>query len=109
MGNDSDLDVILKQMAAEHRPQLPSPGLIWFRAQLARKARQKERIELPLVVMRVLTALIGAVLLLAFVAANWAEIQDAIHQSGLLSPLLFLTITASLVSGTILLWSPGKG
>ena len=95
MGNDSDLDVILKQMATEHRPRLPSPGLIWF--------------ELPLVVMRVLTAIISAVLLLAFVAANWVEIQDAMHQSGLLSPLLFLTITASLVSGTILLWSPGKG
>ena len=109
MGNDSDLDVILKQMATEHRPRLPSPGLIWFRAQLVRKARQKERIELPLVVMRVLTALIGALLLLVFVAANWVEIRDAIHQSGLLSPLLFLTITASLLSATILLWSPGKG
>ncbi len=82
MRNDSELDDILKQMATEHRPQLPSPGFIWFRAQLARKVRQKERIELPLVVMRVLTILIGAVLLLAFVTANWAEIHDAIHHSG---------------------------
>ncbi len=107
--NDSDLDAILKQMATEHRPQLPSPGLIWFRAQLVRKTQRKERIERPLVVMRVLTALIGAVLLLAFVAANWVEIQDVInHQSGLLFPLLFLTVTASLASGAILLWSPGK-
>jgi hypothetical protein len=34
--NDSDLDAILKQMATEHRPQLPSPGLIWFRTQIAK-------------------------------------------------------------------------
>ena len=107
--NDSDLDAILKQMATENRPQLPSPGLIWFRAQIARKAWQKERIERPLVVMRVLTALIGAVLLLAFVVAKWVAIQDALnHHSRRHLALLFLTITASLASGAILLWSPGK-
>ena len=45
--NDSELDAILKQMATGHWPQLPSPGLIWFRAQIVRKARQRERIERP--------------------------------------------------------------
>ena len=109
MRNDSDLDALLKQMAAEHRPQLPSPGLIWFRAQLLRKARQKERIERPLVVMRLLILIACVVLLPVLVAANWGQMRDAMnHQSSFLLPSLLLTLTASLASGAILLWSPGK-
>jgi hypothetical protein len=107
--NDSDLDAILKQMATKHRPQLPSPGLIWFRAQIVRKAWQKERIECPLVVMRRLAGLTGAVILLLLVAGNWGQMQDAIdHRRWFLLPLILLTLTASLASGAILLWSPAK-
>jgi hypothetical protein len=107
--NGSDLAAILKQMATKHRPQLPSPGLIWFRAQIVRKAWQKERIERPLVVMRGLAGLTGAVILLLLVAGNWGQMQDAIdHRRWFLLPLLLLTLTASLASGAILLWSPAK-
>ena len=107
--NDSDLDAILKQMATEHRLQLPSPGLIWFRAQIVRKAWQKERIERPLVVMRGLVGLNSAVILLLLVAGNWGQMQDAMdHRSWFLLPLLLLILTASLASGAILLWSPAK-
>ena len=107
--NESDLDAILKKMAAEHRPPLPGPGLVWFRAQLLRKAQQKERIERPLVFMRFLAALAAGAILLAFVAANWGEFQDAMnHASRLLLPLLLLTLGASLASGAILLWYPAK-
>lgn len=107
--NDSDLDAILKQMAAEQRPQLPSPSLIWFRAQLVRKARQKERIERPLVVMRGLAGLVGAVIFLLLVARNWGQMQDAMdHRNSFLLPLLLLTVTVSLASGAMLLWSPAK-
>lgn len=107
--NDSDLDAILKQMATEHRPQLPSPGLIWFRAQIVRKARQKERIERPLVVMRGLAGLAGGVMLLLLVASNWGQMQDAMDRGRwFLLPLLLLTVTASLASGAILFWSPAK-
>ena len=109
MRNDSELDALLKQMGVEHRPQLPSPGLIWFRAQLLRKARQKERIERPLTVMRLLAALTGAVVLLALVTANWGQLREATnHQSWFLLPLLLLSAAASLASGAILLWSPAK-
>ncbi len=107
--NDSDLDAILKQMATEHQPQLPSPGLIWFRAQIVRKAWQKERIERPLVMMRGFAGLIGAAILLLLVIDNWGQMQDAMdHRSWFLLPLLLLTLTASLASGAILLWSPAK-
>jgi hypothetical protein len=93
---------------SEHRPQLASPGLIWFRAQIVRKAWQKERIERPLVVMRGLAGLTGAVILLLLVAGK-GQMQDAMdHRSWFLLPLLLLTITASLASGAILLWSTAK-
>ena len=112
MRNDSDLDAILKQMATEHRPQLPSPALIWFRAQIVRRARQKERIERPLVVMRGLAGLAGGVILLLLVASNWGQMQDEMDHRRwfLLSFLLLtvLTVTASLASGVILLWSRAK-
>jgi len=109
MRNDSDLDAILKQMAAEHRPQLPSPGLIWFRAQLLRKAQQKERIERPMVVMRGLAGLTCAVIFLLVAASSWEKMQDGMGQQGwLLLPLVLLTFGASLASGVILLWSPAK-
>ena len=107
--SDSDLDAILKQMATEHRPQVPSPGLIWFRAQIVRRARQKERIERPLVVMRGLVGLAGGVILLLLVASNWGQMQDAMnHGSWFLLLLLLLTVTVSLASGAMLLWSPAK-
>lgn len=107
--NDSDLEAILKQIATEHRPQLPSPGLIWFRAQLVHKARQKEHIERPLMVMRGLAGFVGAVILLLLVANNWGQMQDAMsHRSWFLLLFFVLTLAASLASGAILLRSPVK-
>jgi len=107
--NDSELDAILKQMATGHWPQLPSPGLIWFRAQIVRKARQRQRIERPLVVMRCLAWLTCAVILLVFVAGNWRQVQDVMdHRSWFVMPLLLLTRAVSLASGVILLRSPAK-
>lgn len=107
--NDSDLDIILKQMATERRPQLPNPGLIWFRAEIVRKARQKEQIERPLVVMRELTGFAGAVILLSLVTPKWGQIQDSTnHRGWLLLLLLFLTGAVLLASGALLLSCPAK-
>ena len=106
--NDSDLDIILKQMATEHRPQLPNPGLIWFRAEIVRKARQKEQIERPLVVMRELIGFAGAVLL-SLVTPNWGQMQDSTNHLGwCLFLLLFLTGAVLLASGALLLSCPAK-
>jgi hypothetical protein len=90
-----EFDVILKQMAQEHRPELPSPGLIWFRAQVARKLRQKEKIERPVVIMCGLVGLACAMFLINFVAGNWGSIQDVLNQEGwFLLPVVLATITA---------------
>lgn len=54
--NENQLDALLKEIGAEatktSESQLPSAGQIWFRAQIVRKMRQRERIERPLLVMR---------------------------------------------------------
>jgi len=93
--DDLALDNALKNLAEGHRPELPSPGLIWFRAQVVRRFRHKKRIEQPVVVMCGLVALASVMFLVNFVAENWSAIQDAWKQgSWFLLPTLFVTITA---------------
>ncbi len=109
MMNDAEFDSILKKMAAEHRAELPSPGLIWFRAQIARKTRAKERVERPLVVMGVLTGLVCVVLFAVFAAGNWGQIRDVMgQQSWFLLAVLLLALAAAVASGAILLRLPAK-
>src|SRR5258707_122167 len=38
--NEFELDSLLKKMADDHQPELPSPGLIWWRAQILKKQGQ---------------------------------------------------------------------
>jgi hypothetical protein len=93
--DDFVLDNNLKKLAQGHQPELPSPGLIWFRAQVARKFRQKKRIEQPVVIMCGLVSLASVMFLVNFVAENWGSIQDAWKQnSWFMLPTLFVTIVA---------------
>jgi len=100
--NDAQLDSILNQMAAAHEPQLPSAGQIWFRAEIQRKARQRERIERPLLVMRGIAA---AVCLAAFAALalwNLDELRQTL--SGWYMFPMALSVVAVLASA-VLAWS----
>ncbi len=107
--NDAEFDAILKKMAAEHRAELPSPGLVWFRAQIARKRREKERIERPLAVMGGLSGLVCVVLFVVFAAGSWGQIRDvAVQQSWFLLSVLLLALAAAGASGAILLRLPAK-
>ena len=67
MNNDFEFDSLIKKMAADHQPELPSPGVIWWRAQILKKQAEKERIERPFTIMRAL----AAVLCLAVVVGLW--------------------------------------
>jgi di/tricarboxylate transporter len=69
MNNDVQLDSLIKQMAQEHQLELPSPGVIWWRAQIQKKIADKERIERPLVIMRQLTAVVWVVAFLFLLVA----------------------------------------
>jgi hypothetical protein len=109
MNNEPQLDSLLKQMADGHQPELPSPGLIWWRAQILKKYEQKKRIERPITVMRLAVTVLFLVLLAALVAANWEQFQTLLGREGwLLMPLAIAALTASLVSAA-LLWSVAKG
>lgn len=74
MNNDFEFDSLIKKMAADHQPELPSPGVIWWRAQILKKQAEKERIERPFTIMRAL----ALVLCVAIVAALWFSHADGI-------------------------------
>ena len=76
MNNDFEFDSLIKKMAADHKPELPSPGVIWWRAQILKKQAEKERIERPLIIMRALAAL----LCLAVVVGLWMSQADGISR-----------------------------
>jgi uncharacterized sodium:solute symporter family permease YidK len=61
MNNEFEFDSLIKKMAADHQPELPSPGVIWWRAQILKKQAEKERIELPFTIMRALVAVLCVV------------------------------------------------
>jgi hypothetical protein len=70
MNNDSQFDFLVKTMAQEHQPELPSPGVIWWRAQIEKKLAEKERVERPMVMMRHSVAIIGVLTFLFLAMAH---------------------------------------
>jgi hypothetical protein len=75
MNNDLEFDSLIKKMAGDHQPELPSPGVIWWRAQILKKQAEKERIEHPYTIMRFLSM----VLCLLFVIGLWISQADGIR------------------------------
>jgi len=104
MNSHFELDALLKRMAEDHRPELPSPGLIWWRAQILRKQKEKELIERPLIVMRGVAAATCMVALLALLISTWRQLQGATSSATrLLAPLVIAVFAASLVSTFLML------
>ena len=100
MNNDLEFDLLIRKMAAEHRPELPSPDAIWWRAQILRKQAEKQRIERPFTIMRVL----AAILCLAVVVGLWISQGEAV--SAILNraggfPLAFLVTAVVIGIGCI--------
>ncbi len=109
MNDNSQLDSLLKQMAEDHRPELPSPGLIWWRAQILRKQQERARIERPVLIMRMVAAVVCLVVFAGLVATNWPQFQKLLGSATwLVLPLGVVVLTVSLVSLS-LLWSAAKG
>jgi len=102
MNDELQLDSLIKKMATDHTPELPSPGLIWWRAQILKKQEETQRIERPMMIMKWLAAVVCAVVFLVATASSW--------QQGQALPILVMivAITVSLVSAALLLWSPAK-
>jgi len=106
MNNDSQLDALLKQTAEDHRSQLPSPGLIWWRAQILRKQQEQARIERPMRIMRMAATVVCLAVLAALVTTNREPLQTLwAGQTWILLPLGLALLTASLLAAFLLRWS----
>lgn len=103
MSNDVQLDSLLKKMAQEHQPGLPSPDVIWWRAQIQKKLAEKERIERPMVVMWLCAAVVSTLVFIGILAANWPQFL-AVSKAN--APLLLVTVIAAasaLMTGVVFL------
>jgi hypothetical protein len=72
--NDSRLDLLIENMAQEHQPQLPSAGVIWWRAQIQKKLAEKQRVERPMMIMRAVVLALSAALVVVILVVNWRAI-----------------------------------
>jgi hypothetical protein len=98
---NNDLDLLIKKMAAEHQPELPSPGLVWWRAQILKKQAEKERIERPVIIMR----MVAAVMCVAVVVGLWLSQGSALWQSlggSALPALLPILLGGALLTAAVL-------
>lgn len=89
--------------AALQQPQLPAPGILWWRAQLRRKNAELERVMRPVAVAEKIAALF---VLLAFVVLiGWQHQEMAVWVSNLWGPLASFTQVPGLllVGGMMLL------
>ena len=103
--DNRDLDLLIKNMAAGHQAELPAPGLVWWRAQILRKQAEKERVERPLAIMRMITVGMCVVAILALWVSQRQSLWDLLRSSGLVSLLPFLLGGLALTAAFIaLLW-----
>ncbi len=108
VSSEQQLDCLLKQMADAHRPELPSPELIWWRAQILRKQEQRKRIERPIIVMRMVATVACVAICLALLPANWQAVQEVLANTGwMLLPLGIAALVLCAVSA-LLVWSPSS-
>lgn len=100
--DDSQLDLLIKNMAQDHQPQLPSPGVIWWRAQIQKKLAEKERVERPMMIMRAVVLALTAALVAVILVVNWREIGAMGGQSGPFLVLGIFAAAALVLAGSLL-------
>jgi hypothetical protein len=100
-----DLDLLIKKMAAEHQPELPSPGLVWWRAQILKKQAQKERIERPVNIMRVVAAAVCLMVVIGLWLSQGSTLWTSLGGSALLTLLPVVLGGALLIAAVLaLMW-----
>ena len=103
MNKEFELDSLLKQMADSHQAELPSPGLIWWRAQVLRKQKEKQRIERPLTIMRGVAAAACVAAFLIFLVSSWNQFELT------LAPRLWLPLVVTVLAAFLGLAFLGTG
>jgi small neutral amino acid transporter SnatA (MarC family) len=107
MNNDFEFDSLIKKMAADHQPELPSPGLIWWRAQILKKQQEKSRIERPLIAMRILAAVVCLAVFVWLWISQSKSMSHVLGQQGVL-PLWLGGIAVTLVLLGLVWWTKSE-
>jgi hypothetical protein len=115
MNNDFEFDSLIKKMAAgheagrqaEHRPELPSPGVIWWRAQILKKQAEGERIERPAKIMRAFAVVISLLVLAGIWGSEVIGIRGIFSRGDVFpfAPFLILGAAAGIALIAVMLWS----
>jgi hypothetical protein len=108
--NDLQLDSLIKKMAAEHRPELPSPDAIWWRAQILKRQAEKQRIERPVAIMRIVSTVLFLVVLLGLWINEADSMRDAWDRLGAFPfvPLLLAGAVIGLVVMALMWWTTSE-
>src|SRR5689334_15949435 len=85
-----NLDQLIKQMADGHQAELPAPSLVWWRAQVLKKQEEKERVERPLAIMRMVAVGICVVAIVALWVSQGQGLWNFLRSPGMLDLLPFL-------------------
>lgn len=102
--NELEFDSLIKKMAAGHQPELPSPDVIWWRAQILRKQAEKERIERPVTIMRIAAAALFLLVLVGLLINEAGSMRDALARLGFPFVPLLLAGTVMAVVVIALMW-----
>lgn len=107
MNNDFEFDSLIKTMAADHKPELPSPGVIWWRAQILKKQAEKERIERPLIIMRALAALLCLAVVVGLWMSQAVGINSILNRAGgfPFAPILVLGVLIGIGCIGLMWWT----
>jgi hypothetical protein len=118
MNNDFEFDSLIKKMAAgheaghqaehqaEHQPELPSPGVIWWRAQILKKQAEAERIERPAKIMRGFAVVISLVVLAGLWGSEVMGIRGIFSVNVFpFTPFLILGAVIGIAFIGVMLWS----
>jgi hypothetical protein len=110
MNNDLEFDSLIRKMAAEHQPELPSPDAIWWRAQILRKQAEKQRIERPVTIMRIAAAVLFLVVLVGLWVNEADSMRDAWGRLGVFPfvPLLLTGAVIGLVVMALMWWTTSE-
>lgn len=108
--DDREFDSLIKKMAAEHQPGLPSPDAIWWRAQILKKQAETQRIERPVFIMRIAAAVLSLLLLAGLWINEAGSMPDALGRLGSypFMPLLLAGAVMGLVVMALMWWTKSE-
>ena len=98
------------KMAAGHQAELPSPDVIWWRAQILKKQAEKQRIERPVAIMRIAAAALFLLVVVWLLTNEAGSMRDAWGLLGALPfvPLLLAAAVIGLVAIALMWWTTSE-